>query len=95
MQRRAFDLQLAVEPEGDDLDPPVSERLADVTMPVTVAYGERDVEDFAAIARGLAEALPDATLHPIPGAGHLPALEQPDAVADLVVRSAGRRSPAA
>jgi pimeloyl-ACP methyl ester carboxylesterase len=85
MQGKAFRIQMAVETEEIDLDPPVSERLAAVDMPVTVAYGERDVEDFVAMAEQLAAELPAATLHRIAGAGHLPALERPDAVAELIL----------
>jgi 3-oxoadipate enol-lactonase len=85
MQERAFRIQMAVETEAIELDPPASERLAAVDMPVAVAYGERDVEDFVAMAKRLATELPAATLHPIAGAGHLPALERPDAVAELIL----------
>jgi 3-oxoadipate enol-lactonase len=84
MQARAFRLQLEVETEPVGLDPPVSERLAEVVMPTVVAHGDGDVADFIAIAQRLARELPDATLHAIAGAGHLPALEQPGAVARLI-----------
>jgi pimeloyl-ACP methyl ester carboxylesterase len=85
MQARAFELQLAEEPEPVEADPSVAERLHELAMPVAVAYGERDVADFIAIAQRLATELPDATLHAIAGAGHLPALEQPAAVAKLLL----------
>jgi 3-oxoadipate enol-lactonase len=81
MQRRSFDLQLAVEPQSAGLEP----RLADITMPATVIVGSDDVPDFVAIAERLARELPQATLHRIAGAGHLPALELPAAVAELIV----------
>jgi pimeloyl-ACP methyl ester carboxylesterase len=84
MQLHAFELQLAAEPEPIDPDPPLAARLGALTMPAAVAHGDRDVADFAAIARRLAGELPSATLHEIAGAGHLPALEQPGAVAALV-----------
>jgi 3-oxoadipate enol-lactonase len=80
MQARAFALQLEVEPDHEPFDI----RPAEIGIHVDVAYGEHDVEDFVAIARRLADEIPDATLHTIPGAGHLPALEQPDAVAALL-----------
>jgi pimeloyl-ACP methyl ester carboxylesterase len=85
MQERAFRLQLATQTEPVEIDPPVHERLADLAMPVTVVYGEHDVEDFVAIAKMLARELPSATLHEVPGAAHLPALEAPDTVAELIV----------
>jgi 3-oxoadipate enol-lactonase len=84
MQERSFRLQLETEPEGVELDPPVSQRLADISMPVTVVHGEFDVPDFVAIAHTLAERLPSATLHCVARVGHLPALERPSAVAELI-----------
>jgi 3-oxoadipate enol-lactonase len=85
MQARSFALQLALEPAAVELDPPVSERLAGIDVPVTVIVGEQDVADFIEIAQRLARELPSATLHRVAGAGHLPALERPDAVAELIV----------
>ncbi len=90
MQRVAFELQLREGAESDELDPPVSARLHTITAPTTVAYGDRDVEDFEQIARRLHAELPDATLHEITGAGHLLALDQPEAVAQLVLRHLDR-----
>ena len=84
MQERSFRLQREVDPEPVDLDPPVSDRLTDIAMPVTVIHGEYDVPDFVAIAHTLAEQLPSATLHCIARAAHLPALERPGAVAQLI-----------
>ena len=95
MQRVAFELQLREGAESDELDPPVSARLSAIGVPATVAYGDRDVEDFEHIARRLAAELPDATLHEITGAGHLLALDEPDAVTQLILRHlerAGGRS---
>ena len=85
MQRRAFQLQLEVDTEPLNLDPPVSERLGECRMPVLVAYGASDVSDFVAIAHRLARELPDATLMKIDGAGHLPPLEQPVVVARAIL----------
>jgi 3-oxoadipate enol-lactonase len=85
MQERAFRLQLELEPEAVELDPPVSERLGDIAMPADVVCGDLDVKDFVAIAHTLAEQLPSATLHCVARAGHLPALERPEAVAELIV----------
>jgi 3-oxoadipate enol-lactonase len=84
MYEQAIRLQVAVELDERPLDPPLSARLSDLRMPVSVAYGDRDVEDFVQIATRLAAELPLATLHRIPDAGHLPALEQPEAVAELI-----------
>ena len=86
MQRVAFELQLREGADPGELDPPVSERLAQIAVPVTVAYGDRDVEDFVAVATRLHAELPHATLHVIEGAGHLPALDRPEDVAQLILR---------
>jgi len=85
MQRVAFELQLREEAESDELDPPVSARLGEIAAPATVAYGDRDVEDFIEIAERLNAELPSSSLHVIEGAGHLPALDRPDAVTQLIL----------
>ena len=67
-------------PLVEDLD----KRIPELTMPVAVVYGDRDLPDLVAQAERLARELPNATLHVIEGAQHLPALERPAAVAALV-----------
>jgi 2-succinyl-6-hydroxy-2,4-cyclohexadiene-1-carboxylate synthase len=62
---------------------PVWERLGELAMPVAVLAGERDAK-FVALARRLADALPDATLTIVPRAGHALALEAPAAVAAAI-----------
>jgi len=59
------------------------EDLPSFGIPVTLIAGERDAK-FRTIAEQMADALPDATLHVVPGAGHAPQLEQPHAVAALL-----------
>jgi len=81
MVRRALELQV---PHWDELDeellvPDVGARLGEVRVPALVLYGEEDVEDIHAIARRLARELPGARLESIPGAAHVPNLEQPAA----------------
>ena len=60
--------------------------LSAVRAPTLVAVGEHDKPDFHAIAERLAREIPDAELVVIPGAGHLPPIEQPEATAELVSR---------
>ncbi len=79
MQRRAFELQAqdGRTPEGPDpleSDPGALSRLA---IPVLIAYGERDMSDFAAAGERLANALGGARLEIIAGAGHLAPMERP------------------
>ncbi len=84
MQRGAFEVQLREGAELVELDPPVSARLDAIAAPTTIAVGDRDVADFAAVAERLLAALPQARLQRVPDAGHLLALDQPAAVAQLV-----------
>ena len=57
---------------------PLWERLGELTIPVTLVTGERD-EKFHAIAEAMRARLPDARHVVVPGAGHAPQLEAPDA----------------
>jgi pimeloyl-ACP methyl ester carboxylesterase len=85
MQRHAFAKQAAAEPEPVELEPPVGERLSTIAVRTEVVHGEHDADDFRAIAERLAAQMPDTRLHRIDGAGHLPALDQPGAVAELLL----------
>ena len=62
---------------------PLWGRLGELSMPTTVLAGTRD-EKFCAIARRLADAIPTATLHLVPGAGHALPREAPAAVAEAI-----------
>jgi 3-oxoadipate enol-lactonase len=64
--------------------------LSAVRAPTLVAVGEHDKPDFHAIAERLAREIPDAELVVIPGAGHLPSMEQPEVTAELVSRFLAR-----
>jgi len=77
MTRRAVELEID---EIEELD------LSAVRARTLVAVGEHDKADFHAIADRLVRELADAEHAVIPGAGHLPAVERPDATAALVRR---------
>jgi 2-succinyl-6-hydroxy-2,4-cyclohexadiene-1-carboxylate synthase len=62
---------------------PLWGRLGELTIPVTVVAGDRDVK-FCAIGRRMAELFPHVTLMVVPG-GHVLALENPAAVAAAIV----------
>jgi 3-oxoadipate enol-lactonase len=83
MQRRAFELLRAGLKAADEEWPKPIE-LGAVTAHTLVAVGERDHEDFHRIADRLAREIPHAEHTVIKGAGHLPALEQPERTAALV-----------
>jgi 3-oxoadipate enol-lactonase len=59
--------------------------LSAVRAPTLVAVGEHDKRDFREIAERLARELPDAEHAVIPGAAHLPSLEQPEATSASVL----------
>ncbi len=61
---------------------PLWDRLAELTMPVTVLAGERDVK-FQALGRRMADMIPGAELIVVPGGHGLP-LENPFAVAERI-----------
>jgi len=63
---------------------PLWDRLAELTMPVTVLVGDRDAK-FQALGRRMVELLPDAELVLAPGGHGLP-LENPEAVAEALQR---------
>lgn len=65
---------------GPGVLPAVWHRLGELTMPVTVVVGERD-ERYRALGRRLTDALRDARLVVVPGAGHGLPREAPGAVA--------------
>ncbi|RST08042.1 alpha/beta fold hydrolase [Streptomyces sp. WAC05374] len=83
MQRHAFDVQLAV-----------TERFPRITYDVDLSLvrartlavsGGRDLVDFRHIAAGLPDVLKDARHVELPWAGHLPSLERPAAVTELLL----------
>jgi pimeloyl-ACP methyl ester carboxylesterase len=87
MQRRAFELQLAA---GDDvadrmLAIGMADRLGEIGVPALVVCGEHDVDDFRDIATLVASSIPGARMETVPAAAHLPNMEQPELVEDLLV----------
>jgi pimeloyl-ACP methyl ester carboxylesterase len=58
----------------------VQERLGEIECPTLVLVGELDVPDMRAVAAHVAESIPGGELVTVPGAAHLPSLEQPEFV---------------
>ncbi|CCH87416.1 putative hydrolase [Modestobacter italicus] len=65
-------------------DPTLAARLGTVTAPVAVVWGEADRIGDPDFGRAYAAAVPGATFVLLPGAGHLPQIEAPDALIDVV-----------
>ena len=83
MQRRGLELQAQSEAEEvtpDDVD------LGAITARTLVVVGELDKPDFHAMAERQAREIPNAESAVIPGAGHLPSLERPEATARAICR---------
>ena len=75
MVRRSLELDIR---EVDEVD------LSAVRAPTLVIVGEHDNVNFREMGERLARELPDAELAVVEGAGHLPSVERPDAVLELV-----------
>ena len=58
--------------------------LGRITAPTLVVVGDADVVTPEPMARQLADAIPNARLRQIPQAGHVPAIEQPQRLAELI-----------
>ncbi|MET9800169.1 alpha/beta hydrolase [Streptomyces sp. NPDC006368] len=82
MQRHAFEVQLAA-PEGAGRIE-VEVDLSEIKARCLAVSGGRDLPDFRHIAARLPGLLTDARHVELPWAGHLPALERPAEVTDLL-----------
>jgi pimeloyl-ACP methyl ester carboxylesterase len=60
----------------------------DLEMPVLIVAGAADQVNDVAEAEAMRRTFPHATLEILAGSGHLPMMEQPDALADLLLRFA-------
>lgn len=68
-------------------------RLPKVRAPTAVVWGERDRHYPSQLGYLLAHEIAGARLELVPGAGHTPAEEQPDATADVILRHLLGRVP--
>jgi 3-oxoadipate enol-lactonase len=85
MQRNAFALQQNRDVMFVPLEPPASQRLAEVSVPTLVVTGDEDVSDIHVIADKLAAEIPGARRATIADAAHLPNLERPDEFERIVL----------
>ena len=78
-------IALHAESPGYEPEPPDAwTRLAEVGCPTLVVVGDLELAHFQVRSRHLAEHIPGARLEVMTGVAHLPALEQPAAVVDLL-----------
>jgi pimeloyl-ACP methyl ester carboxylesterase len=84
MQRRAFELEVAVDAQQDDFEPPAAQRLGELRLPTLIAVGEHDFSDFHAVADRLARGIAHSRTAMIPGGGHLFPMERPRETAGLL-----------
>ena len=76
---------LAVYGRARDMgDPALRARLAQVRVPVLVVWGESDRVVTPAYGRAVAQSFPDARLEVIEQCGHMPQIEQPARLLELV-----------
>jgi 2-succinyl-6-hydroxy-2,4-cyclohexadiene-1-carboxylate synthase len=68
--------------------PPLWDRLGEISVPVELIVGERDSR-FRETAERMHEQLSDSRVHAVAGAGHAVHLEDPWAVAALIVATGG------
>ena len=66
--------------------PPASDRLSSIKRPALILIGDQESEAGQSTARRLAEALDEATLVVVEGAGHLVNLDAPEAFTTAVAR---------
>lgn len=73
-------------PVGEQVPtPPAIKRLGDVTAPTLIIVGQRDVPDIQAIAKLLQRDVKGARTEMIPGAAHMPNMEDPERVNRLLL----------
>jgi 2-succinyl-6-hydroxy-2,4-cyclohexadiene-1-carboxylate synthase len=77
---------------GTGTQAPLWSRLGEIAVPVLVIAGKHDPK-FTAIGRRMVDAIPDATLVVIGGAGHAAHLERPAATCDAIVAWLRSRQP--
>jgi pimeloyl-ACP methyl ester carboxylesterase len=70
-------------------DPGLAARLVGITVPTLAIWGEADRMTTPAYGKQYAAAIPGAEFHVLPGAGHLPQMETPEAVLTLFEQFTG------
>lgn len=89
MQRHIFDTDIPEGVEEEPLDPPAAARLDEIRVETLVLVGDSDLDGFIEQADWVAETIPNARLISVPNAAHLPNLDAPALVSDVIHRSVG------
>lgn len=89
-------IALRAPPPGPDIEiAPAFHRLGEISVPALVIWGDRDFPHIQERSRAVAAMLPNGSGHALTDAAHLPSLERPAEVTDLlaafITRCAGRR----
>ena len=70
---------------GSEMEPPSAmERLAELSLPTMVICGDLDFPDLQSLCAHLSRVIPGATLHVESNTAHLPNLERPEIVSNLI-----------
>jgi len=89
VRRRVREMLLAAYAHGitdlEEIDPPAATRLGEVAVPTPVVVGEHDRPDIHAMAAALTGGIAGAEQVVLPGTGHLPNMEQPEAFNRVVL----------
>ncbi len=86
MQKRAYELQLPIEEDEEELlVEDVAHRLGEIAVPTLVLVGEEDQPDIKAIADRLASEIPGARRETIANTAHVPSMERPEEFDRLVL----------
>lgn len=83
LNNRVHGLANSLRGVGTAVQPPLYQRLPELTLPVLLITGELDSK-FCTIGQRMAQQLPQAQLRTVPGAGHAVHLEQPERFTTLV-----------
>jgi 3-oxoadipate enol-lactonase len=91
MRERVREMNAALFTRDDEageeipLDPPAAERLAEISAPTLIVFGDKDVMNVRQAAAPLTTAIQGARLAVIPDAAHLPQMERPELFDEIVL----------
>jgi pimeloyl-ACP methyl ester carboxylesterase len=90
------DIALRSPPTGSNRDvAPAFDRLAEIAMPTLVIQGELDFPHIQERSRYIATTIPNGSHHVLTGTAHLPSLERPADITELMVAFINRRADTA